>query len=75
MALGSDIASSLGLGKTVAIIGLLITVILSGAAVSIAGPIGFIGLAVRIFTCERLDQASCAFAFCMSLGCGRIIER
>ena len=49
MALGSDIASSLGLGKTVAIIGLLITVILSGAAVSIAGPIGFIGLAVPNF--------------------------
>ena len=49
MALGSDIASSLGLGKTTAIVGLLITVILSGAAVSIAGPIGFIGLAVPNF--------------------------
>lgn len=49
MALGSDIASSLGLGKTSAIIGLLIAVILSGAAVSIAGPIGFIGLAVPNF--------------------------
>lgn len=49
MALGNDIASSLGLRKTTAIIGLAITVILSGAAVSIAGPIGFIGLAVPNF--------------------------
>lgn len=46
MALGSDMASSLGLGKVTAVIGLLMAVVLSGAAVSIAGPIGFIGLAV-----------------------------
>lgn len=37
MALGSDIASSLGLGKTVAIIGLLITVILSGRLCPLPG--------------------------------------
>lgn len=49
MALGSDMASGLGLGKAPAIIGLLATVVLSGAAVSIAGPIGFIGLAVPNF--------------------------
>ncbi len=49
MALGSDMASGLGLGKAPAIIGLLTTVVLSGAAVSIAGPIGFIGLAVPNF--------------------------
>lgn len=49
MALGNDMASGLGLGKAPAIIGLLATVVLSGAAVSIAGPIGFIGLAVPNF--------------------------
>lgn len=49
MNLGNDIASSLGLGKTTAIIGLLVSVLLAGAAVSIAGPIGFIGLAVPNF--------------------------
>lgn len=49
MALGNDMASGLGLGKAPAIIGLLSTVVLSGAAVSIAGPIGFIGLAVPNF--------------------------
>jgi iron complex transport system permease protein len=49
MNLGNDIASSLGLGKATAIIGLLLSVILAGAAVSIAGPIGFIGLAVPNF--------------------------
>ncbi|MBB4096010.1 iron ABC transporter permease [Brucella pecoris] len=49
MALGNDMASGLGLGKAPAIVGLLITVVLSGAAVSIAGPIGFIGLAVPNF--------------------------
>ncbi len=49
MALGNDMASGLGLGKVPAIIGLLATVVLSGAAVSIAGPIGFIGLAVPNF--------------------------
>ncbi|TMU91785.1 iron ABC transporter permease [Brucella haematophila] len=46
MALGSDMAASLGLGKATALIGLLATIVLSGAAVTIAGPIGFIGLAV-----------------------------
>lgn len=49
MALGNDMASGLGVGKAPAIIGLLVTVVLSGAAVSIAGPIGFIGLAVPNF--------------------------
>lgn len=49
MALGNDMASGLGLGKAPAVIGLLATVVLSGAAVSIAGPIGFIGLAVPNF--------------------------
>lgn len=49
MALGNDMASGLGLGKAPAIVGLLLTVVLSGAAVSIAGPIGFIGLAVPNF--------------------------
>jgi len=47
--LGTDIASSLGLGKTTVVIGLLVSVMLAGAAVSIAGPIGFIGLAVPNF--------------------------
>ena len=46
MALGSDMAASLGLGKATALIGLLATIVLSAAAVTIAGPIGFIGLAV-----------------------------
>lgn len=49
MALGSDMASSLGLGKATAIAGLLAAIVLSGAAVAIAGPIGFIGLAVPNF--------------------------
>jgi len=49
LALGNDMASGLGLGRAPAIVGLLATVVLSGAAVSIAGPIGFIGLAVPNF--------------------------
>ncbi|WP_247645017.1 iron ABC transporter permease [Brucella pituitosa] len=49
MNLGNDIASSLGLGKATAIIGLMVSVLLAGAAVSLAGPIGFIGLAVPNF--------------------------
>ena len=49
MNLGNDIASSLGLGKATAITGLLVSVLLAGAAVAIAGPIGFIGLAIPNF--------------------------
>lgn len=46
LALGEDAARSLGMTRTTTLVGLTASVVLSGAAVTLAGPIGFVGLAV-----------------------------
>jgi len=46
LGLGDQASASLGLTRTVTLSGLLIGVLLCGCAVTLAGPIGFIGLAV-----------------------------
>lgn len=46
LGLGDQAAASLGMTRTVTLSGLLAGVLLCGAAVTLAGPIGFIGLAV-----------------------------
>ncbi len=43
--LGEETAGNLGLGRAVPFLSLGVAVLLSGAAVSLAGPIGFVGLA------------------------------
>jgi len=46
LGLGSQASASLGVTRAVTLFGLLVGVLLCGAAVTLAGPIGFIGLAV-----------------------------
>lgn len=46
LVLGDQASTSLGVTRTVTLSGLLASVVLSGAAVTLAGPVGFIGLAV-----------------------------
>lgn len=46
LALGEDAARSLGMTRATTLLGLAASVVLSGAAVTLAGPVGFVGLAV-----------------------------
>ncbi|WP_245424736.1 iron ABC transporter permease [Shinella zoogloeoides] len=46
LALGDDAARSLGMTRVTTLLGLAASVVLSGAAVALAGPVGFVGLAV-----------------------------
>ena len=46
LGLGEDPASSLGMTRTVTVLALGASVVLAGAAVTLAGPIGFVGLAI-----------------------------
>lgn len=46
LALGEDAARSLGMTRATTLIGLSASVVLAGAAVTLAGPVGFVGLAV-----------------------------
>ena len=49
LALGEDAARSLGMTRATTLAGLAASVVLAGAAVTLAGPIGFVGLAVPNF--------------------------